>query len=62
MAVFGEPAIRQRVNVVVGINGNRFDLTGIRTLSEGWLRFYKPYVQLKDVVLPPLTEGQKIGC
>jgi DNA topoisomerase-1 len=61
MAVFGEPAIRQSVKVTVGINGNPFYLTGIRTLSEGWLRFYKPYVQLKDVSLPPLTEGQKIG-
>ena len=61
MAVFGEPAIRQSVKVKVSINGNNFHLDGIRTLSEGWLRFYKPYVQLKDVSLPPLIEGQKIG-
>ncbi len=60
LAVFGEPAIRQSVKVTLGINGNHFQLNGIRTLSEGWLRFYKPYVQLKDVTLPPLTEGQKI--
>ena len=61
MAVFGEPAIRQSVKITVSINGNNFHLDGIRTLSEGWLRFYKPYVQLKDVSLPPLTEGQKIS-
>ena len=60
MAVFGEPAIRQSVKVTVSVNGNHFHLNGIHTLSEGWLRFYKPYVQLKDVTLPPLTEGQKI--
>ena len=60
MAVFGEPAVRQSVKVTLGINGNHFQLNGIRTLSEGWLRFYEPYVQLKDVTLPPLTEGQKI--
>src|SRR5208283_1174637 len=60
MAVFDEPAIRQSVKVTVSVNGNHFHLNGIRTLSEGWLRFYKPYVQLKDVTLPHLTEGQKI--
>ena len=59
-AVFGEPVIRQNIKVIISINGNRFDLTGTRTLSEGWLRFYKPYEQLKDTVLPPLTEHQKI--
>ena len=60
MAVFGEPAIRQSTKVTVSIGGNLFHLNGMRTLSEGWLRFYKPYVQLKDVTLPPLTQGQKI--
>jgi len=61
MAVFGEPAVRQSVKVTLGINGNHFQLNGIRTLSEGWLRFYEPYIHLKDVTLPPLTEGQKIA-
>ena len=60
LCVFAEPALRQSVNVTVSINGNNFHLNGTRTLSEGWLRFYKPYVQLKDAVLPPLTEGQKV--
>ncbi len=61
IAVFGESAIRQSMKVTVSISGNLFHLTGIRTLSEGWLRFYKPYAQLKDVTLPPLTQGQKIA-
>ena len=60
LAIFGEPAVRQSVKVTLDINRNHFQLNGIRTLSEGWLRFYRPYVQLKDVTLPPLTEVQKI--
>jgi DNA topoisomerase-1 len=60
MAVFGEPAFRQTVKVTVSVNGKCFCLNGIRTLSEGWLRFYRPYVEVKDKVLPPLNEGQKI--
>ncbi len=60
MAVFGEPAIRQNINVTISINGHPFLLNGARTLMEGWLKFYKPYVQLKDTFLPPLTEGEKV--
>jgi DNA topoisomerase-1 len=62
MAVFAEPAIRQSVKIILSINGNHFHLNGTRTLSEGWLRFYKPYFQLKDETLPPLNEGQKIAA
>ncbi len=60
MTVFAEPAIRQSIKATVGINGNRFQVNGIRTLIDGWFGFYKPYVQLKDVTLPTLIEGQKI--
>ena len=60
LAVFSESAIRQSVNVVVSISGNLFRLNWVKTLSEGWIRFYKPYAQIKDDVLPSLTEGQKI--
>jgi DNA topoisomerase I len=60
-AVFGEPAIRQSINVNVDVNGNLFLFGGARTLSEGWLRLYKPYSQLKDFSLPSLAEGEKVS-
>jgi DNA topoisomerase-1 len=60
MAVFGEPAFRQRTSITLSINGNHFNLVGIRTSSDGWLRFYKPYLQLKEILLSSLTEGQQI--
>ncbi len=60
LAVFGEPALRQIITVTVSINGNFFRLNATRTLKEGWLRFYSPYVQLKDDSLPSLAEGQKV--
>ena len=61
LAVFGEPAIRQSTKATIIIGGNLFYLNGTRTLSDGWLRFYKPYVQHQDVTLPSLTQGQKIA-
>jgi DNA topoisomerase I len=61
LAVFGDLAIRQSMSVAININENLFHLNAARTLMDGWLHFYKPYVQLKDDSLPPLTEGQKIS-
>jgi DNA topoisomerase-1 len=60
LAVFGGPAVREKVTVSVNINGHNFYLNGIRTLSEGWIRLYKPYVQVRDVPLPPVAEKQKV--
>ena len=59
-AVFGEPAIQQRIKVTVSINGNLFHMTATRTLSDGWQRFYNPYAQTKEAALPPLTEGKGV--
>jgi DNA topoisomerase-1 len=61
LAVFGDPAIRQSMSVAININDNLFRLNTMQTLIEGWLRFYKPYLQLKDGSLPPLIEGQEVS-
>jgi DNA topoisomerase-1 len=61
LAVFGNPAIKQSVSVVIDINEHLFRLNTARTLIDGWFHFYKPYVQLKDDSLPPLTEGQEVS-
>jgi DNA topoisomerase-1 len=60
LAVFGEPAVRQTIKISVSINGHFFFLSGTKTLSAGWLRFYKPYVELKDAALPALLEGEMV--
>jgi len=59
LAVFGKPALKQSIKVVVGINKNWFSMTGYRTLSEGWMEFYKPYANFRDISLPLMFEGQK---
>ena len=60
LAVFGDPAIMQSVNVTVGINDNRFGFCAERTLMDGWMKYYKPYVQPKNDTLPRLIEGEKV--
>ncbi|MCW3993947.1 MAG: DNA topoisomerase I [Candidatus Bathyarchaeota archaeon] len=60
MAVFSEPATKQSMKVCINVNEHHFYLRGRQTLKEGWLRFYRPYVRLEEVLLPPIEEGQTI--
>lgn len=60
MTAFGEPAVRQSMKVYVKINEHRFYLRGRRTIVEGWLRLYEPFVRSQEVLLPPMREGQTI--
>ncbi|MEM2092818.1 MAG: DNA topoisomerase, partial [Candidatus Bathyarchaeia archaeon] len=60
MAVFAGPARRQSVKVRINVNGHIFYLRGRQTLVDGWLRFYGPYVRSEEVLLPAISEGQKI--
>jgi DNA topoisomerase I len=58
LAVFGEPALKQTIKVDVDVNGNIFLLSLVRTLNEGWMEYYKPYVKVENVFLPAMNEGQ----
>ena len=61
MATFDEPALRQSTKATINVNGNKFQIGGVRTLKEGWIRLYEPYDQVKDVLLPPLSQGQTVA-
>jgi DNA topoisomerase-1 len=60
MAVFGEPAIKQSMRATLVVKGHLFYLRGRRILREGWIKFYKPYVKIEEVLLPPIKEGEAI--
>jgi DNA topoisomerase-1 len=61
MAAFGDPALQQSLKAVIDVNGFKFNFNAKRTLEEGWLRFYKPYVQSENGALPPMEEGQEVS-
>jgi DNA topoisomerase-1 len=60
LAVFGDPAKRESMNVVLDVNGNKFLLVGRRTVEPGWTEIYKPYLKVKEQILPELSIGQKV--
>jgi len=60
LSVFGEPAIRQNINVSVNLNDYPFKFSLSRTLSEGWFRYYRSYAPVKDDTFPALREGAPV--
>jgi DNA topoisomerase-1 len=60
LATFANPAIRESMNVLIDVNGNKFKLVGKRTIEEGWISFYSPYVKFEEQILPELKIGEKV--
>jgi DNA topoisomerase-1 len=60
MAVFGEPAIIQRIKASIRINGYVYYAKGKRILEQGWQRFYEPYAKSEEILLPSVEEGQLV--
>ena len=60
MAVFGETGVKQSMKAPINVNGHRFYLRGRRTLKEGWMKFYKPYLRMEEVSLPPIKESESV--
>jgi len=60
MAVFGDDALKEILKARLDVKRHSFFVRGRRLLSEGWMQYYKPYVRIEDVVLPPFNEGDKV--
>jgi DNA topoisomerase-1 len=60
IAVFEEAAVRESMNIALDVNGETFTAQGTRTVEPNWMDVYKPYVKLKELVLPDVSEGDKV--
>jgi DNA topoisomerase-1 len=60
LATFAEPAERESMNVSLDVKEEIFIAKGIRTVKQGWHKYYLPYVKAEDNELPALKEGEKI--
>ena len=61
LAVFGDPAVREQVRVVINVNNEQFISHGITTVKPGWMELYKPYSRAKEQILPELKKGEKVS-
>lgn len=60
LSVFADPAVREMIKAVIGIEGEDFIAHGIRTLVPNWIEFYKPYARFKDNILPGMNKGDSV--
>jgi len=60
-SVFGENAIKERMQLSIGVgNKHYWKVNGRRTIYPGWLIFYEKYVDMEEYDLPALQEGEKV--
>jgi DNA topoisomerase-1 len=59
-ATFAGEAVWETLKVLIDINGERFKANGARLVDGGW-RWYYPYNQPEDRILPKLEAGQELG-
>ncbi len=60
MAVFSEDALKESRKVILDFNGYTFFLRARRIIRQGWMEYYKPYVQANELKLPILRKGDRI--
>ena len=58
MATFGEPAIRETNTIIFDINGEKFKVTGSRTIEKNWMDFYGKYAKFEEIELPEMKKGE----
>ena len=58
LATFADPALRETMEIDFEIDKEIFYIKGSRTISEGWISFYEPYVKLEEITLPELKENE----
>lgn len=60
LSCFMEPAERESISLTVDVNGNEFLTSGSRTLKEGWMKAYKPFLKLQEVEFPDVKVGEEV--
>lgn len=60
LATFGEEAVKENMNVELGVNGEIFIAKGSRLVKPGWHELYGKYAAFKEEQLPEVKEGQEI--
>ncbi|MCG3216607.1 MAG: DNA topoisomerase I [Candidatus Heimdallarchaeota archaeon] len=61
LSIFGEKAIILKKVIEIKINNHKFEVRGSQILSEGWVKYYKPYFSLEESIVPNVELNSKIS-
>jgi len=59
LSVFADAGLRETTKVTFDISGEKFHVSGTRTLEKGWQKFYEPYVRREEIEFPKIEKGDK---
>jgi DNA topoisomerase-1 len=57
-ALFGKPAMKERMRVDILCDNHLLYGRGQRILNRGWMEFYDKYTTVKERILPDMKEGE----
>ncbi|MDY6789156.1 MAG: DNA topoisomerase I [Candidatus Nanohaloarchaea archaeon] len=60
LATFGKAAVRQKMEITLDVEGEKFSAQGKKTLKRNWYDLYSPYMEPKNISLPDLEEGAEL--
>lgn len=60
LASFAKAALLEKQKVVLQSGSEEYSADGVATLEQGWFAFYKPFLRLKEKLLPAFSEGEKV--
>ena len=60
LSTFGEPAVRETMNITIDVNSELFAAEGTRTVEKNWHVLYEPYVRLQETELPNVNENDRV--
>lgn len=60
LAAFGDPAVRETMEIDIDVNTEIFIAKGTRTVVSGWHIYYGPHVKLEEEELPAVEKGQQV--
>lgn len=60
LSVFGEDAVFENLKVQLKVKNHIFILKGKQFHKHGWIQYYKPFVKIKEVLLPSINIGDEV--
>mgnify|MGYP001090950594 CR=1 FL=1 len=60
-AVLASPARMRLVRAKISVGLHLFTMSGVSVIEMGWIRFYRPYIQITERFLPALKIAQEVG-
>jgi len=60
LACFAENAIRESRKIILACGSEKYYATGIKTIKDGWMKYYAPYSKVQEEELPDFKKDESL--